>query len=110
MGENGSVILRYEDQEGDGRNILEEFDMAVMSLAILPAWNPSEPMGLTVAEDNFLRSPLPKMAPALTGRDGIFMAGAASGPKDIVDSIVEAGAAAMEASNYLKAIDSLEAA
>jgi heterodisulfide reductase subunit A len=104
-GENGGVILRYEDQEGDGRNILEEFDMAVMSLAILPAWNASEPMGLPVAEDSFLKAPFPKTAPALTGRDGIFMAGVASGPKDIVDSIVEAGAAAMEASNYLKLLD-----
>jgi heterodisulfide reductase subunit A len=109
-GDNGGVILRYEEQEGNGRNILKEFDMAVMSLAILPAWNPSETMGLTVAEDNFLKGPFPKMSPALTGREGIFMAGVASGPKDIVDSIVEAGAAAMEASNYLKAIDSLRAA
>jgi heterodisulfide reductase subunit A len=32
---------------------------------------------------------------------GVFAAGAATGPKDIVDSIVEASAAAMEASNYL---------
>ena len=33
--------------------------------------------------------------------EGVFVAGAAAGPKDIVDTIVEAGAAAMEASNYL---------
>jgi heterodisulfide reductase subunit A2 len=31
----------------------------------------------------------------------VFVAGAAAGPKDIVDSIAEAGAAAMEASRYL---------
>lgn len=39
--------------------------------------------------------------PAWTGREGVFVAGVATGPKDIVDTIVEAGAAAMEASRYL---------
>jgi heterodisulfide reductase subunit A-like polyferredoxin len=34
--------------------------------------------------------------------EGIFVAGAAAGPKDIPDSIVEAGAAAMEAAIYLR--------
>jgi len=41
------------------------------------------------------------MAPTLTDLEGVFVAGAAAGPKDIVDSIAEAGAAAMEASTYL---------
>ena len=45
----------------------------------------------------------PKTAPTLTDLEGVFVAGAAAGPKDIVDSIVEAGAAAMEASRYLAA-------
>ncbi len=35
--------------------------------------------------------------------DGVFSAGVALGPKDIVDTIIEAGAAAMEVSNYLTA-------
>jgi heterodisulfide reductase subunit A2 len=109
-GVNDSVILRYEDQEGDGRNILEEFDLAVMSLAILPAWNPEESIGISVNEDNFIRAPYPKITPSFTDSKGIFMAGTASGPKDIVDSIVEAGSAAMEASNYLKSLDALKAA
>jgi heterodisulfide reductase subunit A len=33
--------------------------------------------------------------------DGVFTAGAATGPKDIVDTIIQAGAAAMECTNYL---------
>ena len=39
--------------------------------------------------------------PTLTTLEGVFVAGVAAGPKDIVDTIAEAGAAAMEASNYL---------
>jgi heterodisulfide reductase subunit A len=45
----------------------------------------------------------PKLSPTLTDMEGVFVAGAAAGPKDIVDTIAEAGAAAMEAANYLAA-------
>jgi heterodisulfide reductase subunit A len=34
--------------------------------------------------------------------EGVFVAGAAAGPKDIVDTITESGAAAMEAAKYLE--------
>jgi len=37
--------------------------------------------------------------------EGVFVAGVAAGPKDIVDTIVEAGAAAMEASKYLISVN-----
>jgi heterodisulfide reductase subunit A len=43
------------------------------------------------------------MAPSLTDVDGVFVAGVAAGPKDIVDTITEAGGAAMEAAKYLAA-------
>lgn len=109
-GENDSVVLRYEDQEGNGNNVFEEFDMVVMSLAILPAWNPNKLTGVSISGDDFVETPYPKLAPALTDREGIFVAGIASGPKDIVDTIVEAGSAAMETSNYLKSLDSEKAA
>jgi len=51
--------------------------------------------------DAFIKTIRPKISPALTDMEGVFVAGVAAGPKDIVDTIVEAGAAAMEASNYL---------
>jgi heterodisulfide reductase subunit A len=38
--------------------------------------------------------------------EGVFVAGAAAGPKDIVDTIAEAGAAAMEATKYLTDMNS----
>jgi heterodisulfide reductase subunit A len=109
-GDNESVVLRYEDQEGNGNNLFEEFDMVVMSLAVVPAWNPSKLTGVSISEDDFVKAPYPKVAPTLTDREGIFVAGIASGPKDIVDTIVEAGSAAMETSNYLKSLDSAKAA
>jgi heterodisulfide reductase subunit A len=39
--------------------------------------------------------------PALTSIPGVFVAGAASGPKDIPDSILSAGCAATSAASYL---------
>jgi len=53
------------------------------------------------ANDASIKTIQPKIAPTLTDMEGVFVAGTAAGPKDIVDTIVEAGAAAMEASNYL---------
>ena len=48
------------------------------------------------------RNPEPGF-PTATTAPGIFVAGTAAGPKDIVDTISEAGAAAMQASRYLQA-------
>ena len=39
----------------------------------------------------------PKLAPAETAADGIFIAGACQGPKDIPDSVAQGGAAAVAA-------------
>jgi heterodisulfide reductase subunit A len=69
----------------------------------LPGWDPQGRCALSTGADNFLKTVKPKLAPTLTTLEGVFVAGAAAGPKDIVDSIVEAGAAAMEASRYLAA-------
>ena len=53
---------------------------------------------------------MPQTAPTRTELEGVFVAGVAAGPKDIVDTIAEAGAAAMEASIYLKSIANERAA
>jgi len=101
-GDGQSVKIRYEDQEGGGGGQTREHDLVVQSLGIVPQWNPAGVLPVSVAEDGFIKTVKPKIAPTLTDMEGVFVAGVAAGPKDIVDTIVEAGAAAMEASNYLK--------
>jgi heterodisulfide reductase subunit A len=101
--DDNNPIVRIEAQEGNGRVEERRHDMAVLSPAILPAWNPSEVLPVETADDGFLRTLRPELAPCRTVEEGIFIAGVAAGPKDIPDSIVEAGAAAMEASVYLQA-------
>lgn len=104
-GENGKVTVRYESQEADGGASTAEHDLVVLSLGMVPGWNPAGACPVEIGHDGFLRSISPKLAPTLTSMEGIFLAGAAAGPKDIVDTIIEAGAAAMEASKYLHSMD-----
>jgi heterodisulfide reductase subunit A2 len=102
-GDNGAVLVRYESQDAAGGVQAAEHDLVVLALGMLPGWAPRDRCALETGTDNFIKTVKPKLAPTLTTLDGVFVAGAAAGPKDIVDSIVEAGAAAMEASRYLAA-------
>jgi heterodisulfide reductase subunit A len=81
--------------------VTREHDLVVLSLGMVPDWNPAGTCAVATAEDAFIQCMMPKVAPTLTSMEGVFVAGVAAGPKDIVDTIAEAGAAAMEASNYL---------
>ena len=105
-----NVAMKYEAQEEDGRLATREHDLVVLSLGIVPDWNPTKVCGLSTADDAFIRCSMPQIAPTRTHMEGVFVAGVAAGPKDIVDSIAEAGAAAMEAANYLTGRSGSEAA
>lgn len=102
-GEEGTVRLRFELQEAEGGVQTAEHDLVVLSLGMTPGWEPSKACGVETAGDGFIHSVSPKISPTLTNVEGIFAAGVALGPKDIVDTIVEAGAAAEAASRYLRA-------
>jgi heterodisulfide reductase subunit A len=101
QGENEQVAVRYEAQENGGGVATRPHDLVVLSLGMVPEWNPAGQCAVATAEDAFIRCTMPKTAPTVTSLKGVFVAGVAAGPKDIVDTIAEAGAAAMEASIYL---------
>jgi len=75
----------------------------VLSLGLVPGWDPRTAGLAAPAEDGFLRCAPSALAPTQTFEEGIFVAGAAAGPKDIPDAVVEAGAAAVEAAAYVRA-------
>jgi len=102
-GENGGVALRYEAQGGEGVTTANH-DLVVLSLAMIPSWNPQGVCPVSSDSDCFIKTIHPKVSPTLTDMEGVFVAGAAAGPKDIVDTITEAGSAAMEASKYIEAV------
>jgi heterodisulfide reductase subunit A2 len=97
---DGQVTVRYEAQDREGVTTADH-DLVVLSLGMVPGWNPEGCCPVGTAADGFIQTLQPKRSPTMTDREGFFVAGAAAGPKDIVDTIAEAGAAAMEASNYL---------
>jgi heterodisulfide reductase subunit A len=101
--EGGNLTLRVEHMEETGVVSEDTHDLVVLSVGMLPGWDPKPVVEVETDEDGFISSPQPKIDPTLTALDGVFAAGAATGPKDIVDSIAEASAAAMKAGMYLGA-------
>ncbi len=99
-GGNGSVALHYEAQDGDGV-VTANHDLVVLSMGMVPSCQPEGVCEVSADSDYFVKSIQPKLSPTLTDMEGVFVAGTAAGPKDIVDTITESGAAAVEAAKYL---------
>jgi heterodisulfide reductase subunit A len=91
QGENQGAALRYEAQENGGTTVTREHDLAVLSLGMIPEWNPADTCPVSTDNDAFIKSVMPKISPSLTDMEGVFAAGVAAGPKDIVDTIVDQG-------------------
>jgi heterodisulfide reductase subunit A len=103
-GEAHNPIVRVEMIEEGSRVVERSHDMVVLSLGMLPGCRPEAFVPVKAAEDGFVHCPSPTIFPTRTDQEGVFVAGTSAGPKDIVDTIVEAGAAAMEAANYLHSL------
>ena len=99
--ENQNPVLRVELMEEGSRVEERTHDLVVLSVGLLPAYNPQAIYGVPVEDDGFVAIPAPNVSPCNTDRPGIFVTGTAAGPMDIVDSIVMAGAAAAEAAAYI---------
>ena len=99
--EEHNPIVRVELIDEGSQVVERTHDLAVLSVGMLPRYNPQPIYGIPVAGDGFVAIPSPNISPCVTNRPGIFVTGTAAGPMDIVDSIVMAGAAASEAAAYL---------
>jgi heterodisulfide reductase subunit A2 len=100
--ENQNPVVRVELVE-EGRVVERQHDMVVLSVGMVPGENPQPVFGVPVSDDGFIALPDPLISPTRTNVAGIYAAGTATGPMDIVDSIVTSGAAAAEAAAYLEA-------
>lgn len=102
--ETGNLILRYEDIN-ENRVMEEEHDMVVLAVGVLPNTDPLSFFRngeLKADQFSFVDQAEVLSSPARTSVKGVFVAGTASGPMDIPDSILSAGAASSEAISYLK--------
>jgi heterodisulfide reductase subunit A-like polyferredoxin len=103
--DNGNLIVRYEDVEGDGGIVEAEYDMVVLAVGVQP--NPEaarlfEDGALAVDDYYYVGEADEDMDPGRTNLPGVFVAGSASGVKDIPDSILHAGAAVAQAAAHLE--------
>ncbi len=103
--EDRNVEVRFEHIDELGQVEERTHDLVVLSLGMLPAADLRDRMPIGVSSDGFVTVPKPTIEPCRTNEPGIFVAGTAAGPKDIVDTIAEAGAAAMAVSGYLKSME-----
>ena len=94
-------IVKVEMTE-TGQIVERTYDLVVLSQGIVPAFTSTPSLSLPLGSDGFISVPAPDSAPCITERAGIFVTGTAMGPMDIVDSIISAGAAAAEASAYIR--------
>jgi len=101
--ENGNLILRYEDIN-ENKVKETEHDMVILSVGVLPnadAASIFKGEELKLDHLNFVGQADPLANPSETSIRGVFVAGTASGPMDIPDSILSAGSASSEAMSYL---------
>ncbi len=95
----GKLTLRAENTLS--HQILElEFDLVVLSIGLVPSVGTdkiAEVLKLAKSPDGFLQEAHPKYRPVDTFVEGIFICGCAQSPKDIPDTVAQAGAASSRA-------------
>ncbi len=97
------LVVRGEDSL-IGRPVEVEVDMVILAVAMEPhddAGELARILGISKDKDYWFTEAHPKLKPVETHTAGIFLAGACQGPKDIPDSVSQAGAAASKAIGLL---------
>jgi heterodisulfide reductase subunit A len=98
-GATGRLIVQAEDTMLDC--IMKvPVDMVVLSVGLEPHSDTEKIrrlFNMSCSSEGWFLERHPKLAPVSTFTDGIFLAGCCQGPKDIPDSVAQAGAAAAEA-------------
>jgi heterodisulfide reductase subunit A len=98
--QNGDLRLRYASEKGDIR--YEEFDMVILATGLDAREGNrilSDDLDIKLNRFGFCRSD--GFRPVESTREGIFVCGAANGPKDIPESVVSASGAVADAVRYL---------
>jgi heterodisulfide reductase subunit A len=103
--ENGNLLVRYEDIDDNGTIREAEHDLVVLSVGIVANDECRQLFSgveLAVDETLFVAQPGKQVDPARTSIPGVFSAGTVTGPLDIPDSILHAGAAAAQTAAYIE--------
>ena len=93
--ENENLILQYVDTRNSRSVIREEFDLVVLSVGLVADESIKSIAELAGIQCNqFSFAGAHAWLPLLSSREGIFLSGAVSGPKDIPETVMQSSAAA----------------
>ncbi len=101
----GNLVLKYEDIENGGAITEAEYDLVVLAVGVLPNKDAERLFDvgeLALDEWQYVAEPEEDVNPGQTSIPGVYVAGAASGAKDIADSILHAGAAVAQVAAHLE--------
>lgn len=104
--EVGKLVIRVEDTLiGEVRRI--PVDMVILATALEPQEDAEEiaRMFHISCTKGFFLEKHPKLAPVSTPTDGIYIAGACQGPKDIPDTVAQASAAAAQVMSIMSQME-----
>ncbi len=103
-GEEGKLIVQCEDTFiGKQRRI--PVDMVILSAGLEPRRDAKEvakKFGISCSADSWFIEKHPKLDPVATMTEGIFIAGACQGPKDIPASVAQGAAAAARVLSHIQ--------
>jgi heterodisulfide reductase subunit A len=88
-----NLLIKYEAD--DGQMVEEEFDLVVLSVGFEPSPGTrdlAERLGIELNQYGFCRTA--PLEPLSTSREGVFVCGAFSAPKDIPETVMQASGAA----------------
>jgi len=97
--EEGKLVVVCEDTLL-GKTLRIPVDMVILCTAMEPRKDTAKVariFGVSQGTDRFFLEEHPKLGPVSTATDGIFLAGACQGPKDIPDAVSHAAGAACQA-------------
>jgi heterodisulfide reductase subunit A len=107
--ETHDLIVEVENSL-TGRREQHRFDLVVLAVGVVPRRSSGngqrsidEILSLSHTADGFMMEAHPKLKPVDAPSRGVYFAGSVEAPKDIKDSVTQAGAAAVRASNLLGA-------
>jgi heterodisulfide reductase subunit A len=97
--EEGKLVAIAEDTLL-GKTLRVPVDMVILCAAVearKDAVDVGRVFGVNIGADGFFLEEHPKLGPLNTATDGVFLAGACQGPKDIPDAVAQASGAAAKA-------------
>jgi len=103
--ENGNLDVYYEDIEGEGGLKQMEHDLVVLATGFSPnidSLSMFKSSQLEMDPYAYVAEIDEDINPGKTSIDGVFVAGAASAPRDIPDSILHSGAAVAQTASYIE--------